>query len=155
VQALYDPERHEPLADLEWSPARARDAIAAICRDAEAAFDPARLWPLHPRDYEPGTPEIVRGVYLGAAGMLHALGRLAEAGLHDPTVDAAAVASGLHEAALAAPDEEGAGASLLVGSSGILLVAHRLAPSAASADALADAIAAKVEHPSNELLLGG
>jgi hypothetical protein len=33
-------------------------------------------------------------------------------------------------------------------------VAHRLAPSAATADALADAIAANVEHPSNELLLG-
>jgi hypothetical protein len=41
-----------------------------------------------------------------------------------------------------------------VGSSGILLVAHRLAPSAARADALAEAIAANVEHPSNELLLG-
>ena len=44
---------------------------------------------------------ILRGVYVGAAGMLHALGRLAEAGLHVPTVDGAAVAAGLHEAALA------------------------------------------------------
>ena len=35
MQALYDPARHEPLADLQWSPAQARDAIAAICRDAE------------------------------------------------------------------------------------------------------------------------
>ena len=86
--------------------------------------------------------------------MLHGLGRLAEAGLHAPTLDGAAIVDGLHEAALASPDEEGAGASLLVGSSGILLVAHRLAPSAATADALADAIAANVEHPSNELLLG-
>jgi hypothetical protein len=47
----------------------------------------------------------------------------------------------LHEAALASPDEDGAGASLLIGSSGILLVAHRLVPSAATADALADALA--------------
>jgi Lanthionine synthetase C-like protein len=156
IQALYDPARHEPLADLAWSPERARDAIAAICRDAEAAFDSVRLWPLHPVDDEPGTPAdgILRGVYVGAAGMLHALGRLAEAGLHVPTVDAAAVAGSLHEAALASPDEEGAGASLLAGSSGILLVAHGLAPSAVTADALAEAIAGNVEHASNELLLG-
>lgn len=156
MQALHDPSRHEPLADLEWRPARARDAIAAICRDAEAAFDPERLWPLHPGDDDPGTAAdgILRGVYAGAAGMLHALGQLAEAGLHVPAVDGAAVAGGLHEAALASPDEDGAGASLLVGSSGILLVAYRLAPSAVTADALAEAIAANVEHASNELLLG-
>jgi hypothetical protein len=156
LQPLYDRARHEPLAEIEWSPARARDAIAAICRDAEAAFDAERLWPLHPRDDEPGTPAdgILRGVYVGAAGMLHALGRLADAGLHVPVVDGAAVAGGLHEAALASPDEEGAGLSLLVGASGILLVAHRLAPSAATADALAEAIAANAEHPSNELLFG-
>ena len=156
MQALYDPARHEPLADMAWSPARARDAIAAICRDAEAAFDPARLWPVHPSDAEPGDPAdgILRGTYVGAAGMLHAFGRLAEAGLYVPAIDAAEVAGGLHEASLASPDDEGAGASLLTGWSGILLVAHRLAPSAANADLLADAIAANVEHPSNELLLG-
>jgi hypothetical protein len=154
MRALYDAERHEPLADLEWSAPRARDAIAAICRDAESAFDRERLWPLHPADDEPGTPAVLRGLYLGAAGMLHGLHRLAKAGLHLPSRDGAAIADGLHEAALASPDEEGAGASLLLGSSGILLVAHRLAPSAATADALAEAIAANVEHPSNELLLG-
>jgi hypothetical protein len=156
MQALYDPARHEPLADLEWRPARARDAIAAICRDAEAALDRDRLWPLHPLDNEPGTPPdgILRGLYLGAAGMLHALGRLADAGLHVPALDGAAIVDGLYEAALVSPDEDGAGASLHIGSSGILLVAHRLAPSSATADALADAIAANVEHPSNELLLG-
>src|SRR4051812_7074071 len=154
--ALYDPARHEPLAGRPWSAARARDAIAAICRDAEAAFDPGRLWPLHPADDEPGTPAdgVLRGLYVGAAGMLHALGRLAAAGVHDPRLDAPAIAGGLHEAALASPDEEGAGASLLVGSSGILLVAHRVCPSAATADALAEAIAGNVAHPSNEVLLG-
>ena len=46
---LYDPARHEPLAGVEWSPPRVRDAVAAICRDAEAAFDRDRLWPMHPR----------------------------------------------------------------------------------------------------------
>jgi hypothetical protein len=84
MSALYDPTRHEELADLDWSAARARDAIAALCRDAESAFDRDRLWPLHPDDDEPGMPAdgVLRGLYVGAAGMLHALGRLAESGLH-------------------------------------------------------------------------
>jgi hypothetical protein len=156
MSALYDPARHEELVDLAWSAPRARDAIAAICSDADSAFERGGLWPVHPDDEDPGTAAdgILRGLYAGAAGMLHALGRLAEAGLHVPTLDGAAIAGELHQAALASPDEHGAGASLLVGSSGILLVAHRLASSAATADALADVIAGNVEHPSNELLLG-
>ncbi len=153
---LHDPERHEPLAGSAWSEARARDGIVAICRDVEAAFAGDRLWPMHPGDYEPGTPAdgILRGLYVGAAGVLHALWRLAEQDLYAPRIDAAAIAGGLYEASLASPDEEGAGSSLLVGSSGILLVMDRLAPSATTRDVLADAIAANVQHPSNELLLG-
>jgi hypothetical protein len=156
MPAMHDPARHEPLAGQEWSEARARDAIAAICRDGELAFDADRLWPLHPSDLEPGesADSVMRGIYLGAAGMLHGLTRLAEAGLHTPRLDAAAIAGALPKAAAASPDEEGAGASLLVGSSGILLVAHRLAPSRANADALARAVGENIEHPSNEVLIG-
>ena len=78
MRCLYDPTRHEALSGLDWDPSRAREAIVAICRDAEAAFDVRRLWPPHPRDVEPGGPEdgIFRGLYLGAAGMVHALRRL-------------------------------------------------------------------------------
>jgi lantibiotic modifying enzyme len=79
---------------------------------------------------------------------------LSEEGLWEPGLDEAAIVGDLYEAALASPDEEGAGSSLLVGSSGILLVAHRLAPSAATSDLLAEVIAANVQHPSNEVLLG-
>ena len=154
MPSLYDPARHERLGEHVWSAGRARDAIAAICRDAEQAFDPNGLWPLHPADHEPGTPPVLRGLYLGAAGMLHALTRLAHAGMHDPKLDAAAIAAGLHEAAAAEPDEPGAGASLLVGESGILLVEHALTPSQATADLLAEAIAANADNPANELLLG-
>jgi Lanthionine synthetase C-like protein len=145
---VFDPARHEPIADIAWSEPRARDAIAAICRGLEAAFDRERLWPLDPVDDDPGTAEVVRGLYLGAAGMLHGLYRLAQ--FYEPRLDARAIVEDLQPE----PDEEDAGASLLVGSSGFLLVAHRFAPSAATADALADAIAANVEHPSNELLIG-
>jgi hypothetical protein len=153
---LYDPARHQPLGDRDWSESWARDAVADICRDAEAAFDPRRLWPVHPRDEEPGGPAdgIFRGLYLGAAGMLHGLHRLAHAGLCDLGLDGPAIVEGLHEAALTSPDEEGAGPSLMVGSSGILLVTHALTGSPAAADALAGEIVANVDHPSNEFLLG-
>ena len=156
MAVLYDPERHESLAEETWSESRARDAIVAICRDVEEAFAGDRLWPMHPGDYEPGTAEdgILRGLYVGAAGVLHALWRLSEQGLYAPRIDGAAIAGRLYEESLASPDEEGAGSSLLAGSSGILLVTHRYAPSAATSDVLADAIAANVRHPSNELLLG-
>jgi lantibiotic modifying enzyme len=153
---LFEPDRHEPLGEIAWDAARVRDAVAAIARDAEAAFDPARLWPFHPDDAEPGDPEdaVMRGIYLGAAGMLLGLDRLARAGLCDPALDFAAIAGGLYEASLEMPDEAGAGASLLLGTSGILLAAHRFAPTAANADLLAEVIAANAENPSNELLLG-
>jgi len=143
---VFDPTRHEPLAEIAWSEPRARDAIASICHDLEGRFDPERLWPLDPVDSEPGTAEVVRGLYIGATGMLHGLYRLAE--FSEPRLDARAILADLEPE----PDEEGAGASLLAGSSGFLLVAHRFG--AASADALAEVIAANVDHPSNELLIG-
>jgi hypothetical protein len=156
MQPLYDPERHEPLADLAWIPSRARTrsprSAATLRRRSTATA--CGSWTPQTTSRARRANGILRGLYVGAAGMLHALGRLAEAGLHVPTLDGAAIVDGLHEAALASPDEDGAGASLLVGSSGILVVAHRLAPSAATADALAGAIAANAQHPSNELLLG-
>jgi lantibiotic modifying enzyme len=153
---LYDPERHEPLVESAWSESRVREAIVEICRDVEGAFAGDLLWPMHPDDWEPATAGdgILRGLYLGAAGVLHALGRLADQGLYEPRIDAAAIAGRLYEESLASPDEEGAGSSLLAGSSGILLVADRFAPSAITRQLLADAIAANVPHPSNELLLG-
>jgi lantibiotic modifying enzyme len=156
MAVLYDPERHEPLAQSAWSESRARDAIAAICRDVEAGFAGERLWPMHPGDYEPGTPDdgILRGLYVGAAGVLHALWRLTEQDFYAPRIDGTAIAARLYEESLASPDEQGAGSSLLAGTSGILLVMHRLAPSATTSELLADAIAANVRHPSNDLLLG-
>jgi hypothetical protein len=155
-QRLYDPARHQALSASPWDAARARDAIAVICRDAQAAFDPVRLWPTHPRDEEPGDPDdgIFRGLYLGAAGMLHGLYRLAHAGLCDLALDGPEIVAGLPAAGLASPDAPGAGSSLLMGSSGILLVDHALTGSGAAVDALADAVAANAEHPSNEMLLG-
>ncbi len=114
MSVLYDPERHEPLAELPWSESRAREGIVSIRQDVEAAFNRDRLWPMHPDDYEPGTPVdgMLRGLDVGAAG----------------------------EARLSSPDEPEAGSSLLVGSGGILLVADQFAPCATTRELLADAI---------------
>ena len=150
---LYDPSRHEPLSGARWSARAARAGITDICRDAETAFVASRLWPLHPGDREGDRTGdgLTRGIYLGAAGMVHGLARIARAGLYEPRLDLTAIASGLRGSS---PDSPGAENSLLLGSSGMLVVAHRLDPAPGTANALAAAIAANAAHPANELLYG-
>src|SRR6478672_8395291 len=133
--ALWSPGAHDDLAGEEWSEAAARDAIAAICRDAERAFDPERLWPAHPLDGEV-TPDELLTVYLGGAGMVWALDRLARAAVHAPAREWAGVAADLAARAGALPP------SLLMGRSGVLLVSWVLHPSPETADLLALEIAA-------------
>jgi Lanthionine synthetase C-like protein len=144
---LWSPQAHEEPAGEPWSAGRARDAIAAICSDAEEAFDPERLWPAHPLDGEV-TPDELKSVYLGAAGMAWALDRLARAGVHAPGRDWAAVARAL------AADCKTLPPSLLVGSSGILLVSWLLDPASATADALGAAVEANIGNATNEVLWG-
>ncbi len=72
---LWDPNAHEPLA-AEWDEGAALAALRAIAADAEEAFDDG--WRIHPRDQEPGEPERWGGTYLGGAGIVDALRRLAE-----------------------------------------------------------------------------
>jgi hypothetical protein len=145
--ALWSPEAHEQLSGDTWSPGRARDAIAEICRSAEEAFDPDRLWPAHPADGEVTADERLT-VYLGGAGMVWALDRLARAGFHTSGRDWADVAAGLATRAGKLPP------SLLLGRAGILLVSYLLRPSPETADLLALEIAANVGNETNELLWG-
>ena len=129
---LFDAAAHEPLTARAWSEAQARGAIAEIVADAEAAFDPDALWPAHPLDEEDGPLPSPTGLYLGASGVVWALDALASAGVVTLRRRWTDVAAGLPERYLAAPDlpewTEGEPVpSLLVGESGVLLVAHRLA----------------------------
>jgi hypothetical protein len=146
-EALWSPEAHAGLAGEAWSRAAACDTIAAICRDAEDTFDPERLWPAHPLDGEV-TPDELLTLYLGGAGMVWALDRLARAGVHAPAREWAGVAADV--AARAGPLPP----SLLLGRAGILLVSWLLRPSAETADLLALEIAANVGNETNELLWG-
>jgi hypothetical protein len=72
---LFDPRAHEPLTDAAWDPDAVREAIDGIL-EATLAARSERWWPTHPRDAEPGDPDVFHGVYLGAAGVLWALRRL-------------------------------------------------------------------------------
>jgi hypothetical protein len=54
---LWAPESHERLDGSPWDAAAARDAVAAIVAEAEAAFDPETAsWPPHPEDALPHDP---------------------------------------------------------------------------------------------------
>jgi hypothetical protein len=75
---LFSPEAHEPLVGEAWSAGDARAAIAEIAADAEEAFDDG--WPLHPQDGDESdaAQRRFRTMYIGGAGVVAALHRLAQ-----------------------------------------------------------------------------
>ena len=159
MSPLHDPASHEPLTATAWSEERAGQAIAAIAADAEQAFDPDTLWPVHPMDAEgePLPPTV--GVYLGASGVVWALDVLAAAGLATLERDWAGVAAGLVERYRETPDlpelTDGKPVpSILGGESGVLLVAHRLAPAPWHTERLLECVSANAHNPTRELMWG-
>lgn len=84
MTALFDPDRHEPLAGKPWDARAVAAAIERIVEDTRAAFTPEGLWRIHPNDAEgdeqgPHTP-----LYFGAAGVIWALDHLAREGAVPP-----------------------------------------------------------------------
>jgi hypothetical protein len=156
---LFEPDSHEPLTAVPWSEGRARGAIRAIVADAEDAFDPNTLWPAHPLD-EDGEPlPPLAGLYLGASGVVWALDALARTGAVALRRDWVDVAARLPERYTATPDlpEYSDGKpvpSLLIGESGILLVAHRLAPEARHVERMLACVRANAQNPTRELMWG-
>jgi Lanthionine synthetase C-like protein len=129
-----------------WDEGRVRAAVEAIAADTLAAQQPDGFWPFHPDDEDAEGTVVRTGLYLGAAGIVWALHRLG----HDLTE----TAERLHARYLAEPDWPGEVPGLLIGEAGILIVAHLLAPTRATADALERAIRANAQNPTNELLWG-
>ena len=159
--ALFDAASHEPLTGEPWDESRARGAIAGIAADAEDAFDPDALWPVHPLDDEdpndPLRPTV--GLYLGAGGMVWGLDALARAGLITQTRDWAPFAATLPERYTANPDlptwTDGKPVpSLLAGESGVLLAAHRVAPNPSQVDRMVACVRANVRNRTREMMWG-
>lgn len=156
---LFDPAAHEPRSGGSWDEARARAAVRKIAAEAERDYDArARPWPLHPLDAGEDDDDwagVSHGVYLGAAGMLWGLDRLARADAAEISIDLVAAGAGLHEAYVArchSPPEPTPG--LWTGESGVLLVAETLAPNRTSADALLQVVHANARNEALEILWG-
>jgi hypothetical protein len=141
---LFDPRAHEPLVDAAWRPAEVEAAIGAIARDAEQARRDGDWWPWHPVDAQDGDPDVVHGIYLGAAGVLWALDRLGSAVPH----------ADLLGSYLSRPEFDGPLPSLWMGEGGIALVAWLLWPEDAVADRLARIVTTEPEDETLELMWG-
>jgi len=151
---LFDARAHEPLLEAAWRPAAVRAEIAAIAREAEEALRGGEWWPVHPLDVEPGDPDVFHGIYLGAAGVLWALHRLAQAGLHEPRRDYARLAEDVLDSYLGRPEFDGPLPSLWNGEGGIALVAWLLSPTPALADRLAQLVVVDPDSDTLELMWG-
>jgi lantibiotic modifying enzyme len=151
---LFDASAHEPLVDTEWNPADVEAQVRTIAREAEEALPDGGWWPLHPLDADDPAPDVVHGIYFGAAGALWALDRLARAGLHEPRRDYARRAEEALDGYLRRPELDGPAPSLWIGEGGIALVAWLLSPAPARADRLAELIAVEPDRDTLELMWG-
>lgn len=151
---LFDARAHEALLEAAWRPAEVQAEIRAIAREAEEALRGAEWWPVHPLDAEPGDPDVFHGIYLGAAGVLWALHRLAQAGLHEPRHDHARLAEDVLNSYLTRPEFDGPLPSLWMGEGGIALVAWLLSPTPALADRLARLAVVEPDSDTLELMWG-
>jgi hypothetical protein len=149
---LFTPAAHEALANEPWNAERARTAIASIVADAESAFDDG--WPTHPEDDgDDLSAGRLRTVYLGGAGVVDALHRLARRGFVELRQDYVPY---LERSVEAEPDFPGEDTerSLSFGKTGIRLVLQRLAPSEANLERLSQLIAANERDEHCELMSG-
>jgi Lanthionine synthetase C-like protein len=145
---LWRPDEHEPLIDQEWDPDIARHAIAEIVADAEATAEDG-VWPTHPLDEVPQEDRFC-SLYLGGAGMIWGLHRL---GCNLDLRTAIAAALDRYRTAPAAEESTHA-PSLLVGETGILVVAQKLDAPIPDRRRLSHLVRANRTHESWELLLG-
>ena len=152
---MIDATRHVALEPRSWDPIEAQTAIDEIVEDAYAQLDVARFWPVHPQDE--GAQNGDTSLYMGAAGVIWALDYLAGmraarrhrslVTLRHPLVDAAQ----LQRAALG---DYGLHGSLHFGDFPALLVAMRLHPDAATADAIHARASDNNNLPVRELMWG-
>ena len=157
---LFDPARHQPQQHIPWDEDRVRDCIAHIVADTEARFMPEGWWPPHPLDLAPGedAAQPATPLYHGACGVVWALHHLAGLGAVRLQRDYRSVASlaDLLARNTAWLDDEAAAqaGSFMMGELPLRLLEQATKPLPATADRLAELIAAHVSHPARELMWG-
>jgi hypothetical protein len=149
VTAVYDETAHEPLTAREWDPAFVDTAVAAIVAEAEASLDDG-VWPVHPREYDPGeTEDDIRDpttLYLGSSGVIWALRRLGS------RLDVATIAEEALRRYRMHPDFGAAVPGLYLGEAGILLVMQLAG--ARDVERLRELVVANERNPTWELFWG-
>lgn len=157
---LYQPEAFERLTDRAWDEGRVRDAIGRIVADTDRSFDHPAMWPADEWDAW-DLPVPLKGLYAGASGVVWALDVLRRRGLAETALDLAAVARESLERWRAEPElsvstsmPAAAEAGLLLGETGILVVAWRLTRDDQLLDDLERRIADSHESEANEVMWG-
>jgi len=157
---LYRPEAFEPLTDERWDADRVSEGIREIVDDTEAALrGPRLMWRADDWDRWQATSPM-KNLYVGGAGVLWSLDELRRRGHAETKLDLADLALRNLELYGARPDQmkirlpEPRESSLLCGETGVLLVAHRLAPSADIADDLLARVRANVANEAEEVMWG-
>jgi lantibiotic modifying enzyme len=159
---LYRPEAFEPLTDRQWDPGRARTAVRDVVADVDEALrGPRLLWQADTWDRWHSTSPL-KNLYVGAAGVVWALDELRERGIAEPKLDPAELALRTLEAFRAKPDfikgwkelPTPRESSLLLGESGILLVAWRLTRGRELAEDLLARVRANVDNEAEEIMWG-
>ena len=157
---LYRPEDFEPLTEEPWDQARIRAGIREIVADTDAAFRGPKLqWRADDWDRW-GATSPLKNLYNGSAGVVWALEELRQRGHAETTLDLADIALGALARQRVRPDfADGPlpverASSLLMGVTGILLVAYRLVSTEDLADELHQCVRANVANETNELMWG-
>ena len=136
---LFRSQEHEPLRDDPWDERRVRASIADVVAAAEAALPAEGLWPAHERDQdESEPPDAYTGVYLGAAGVAWALGRLGSA------IDVEVVVQRAYARWPELPEDRGPG--VMFGEAGFLRIL--------ASERLAEVVLSNAANPTNEWLWG-
>jgi hypothetical protein len=157
---LYRTEAFDPLTERRWDEGWVRAEIARIVADADASFDDDGLWPAEEWDSWQ-TPTPLKALYVGAAGVVWALGSLERRGHAASGLDLPAAARLVLEAWRDEPHflqgielPSPARAGLLTGETGVLAVAFQLSPDEAIADTLFERVTENVQNQANEIMWG-
>jgi hypothetical protein len=157
---LYRAEKFDPVTDRPWNDGWVREQIEGIVADADAAYDAVALWPAEDWDsWQAATP--LKALYVGAAGVVWALGALERRGHARSRVELPGAARAVLEAWRTEPDlmsgielPSPARAALLAGEAGVLTVAWQLEPDDELADTLFERVQENAENEANEVMWG-